>query len=269
MSTSLVNNQFRSAEKLYKDNKLSEKETLNKLEKITKSATTANDQIMISILEKQKYYEDIRYTKDEMVSLYDKSINSPTELERKEYDERLQVKIKEISFEKLSMIQPDEYETITDRDFELIRDSIYQERAEIAKLCQENREITEYSEKYRLEIINISNTQTQKVKIPAMEEHYFMQILKYESKPTYEYMKKAIKIKLVQYTDNGYFNFLCDRGCVGLFFSTAGYTDFKRIFPFILINEEPCDDETLRNGSKHGDTVEWNAISKAIFGDIK
>jgi hypothetical protein len=96
-----------------------------------------------------------------------------------------------------------------------------------------------------------------------------MQILKHEAKPTYEYLKKAIDIKLVEYTATGYFNFLCDRGCVGYFFGTAGYNDFKRISPFFLINGETCDVETLRNGAKHGNTKEWKVISKAIFGDIK
>jgi hypothetical protein len=216
MSTSFVS-QFLAVVKLCKDNKLSENEALDKLEKLFKSATIVNNQQITDILEKHKYYEDIRYTKDELLSMYDKSINSPAESERLEYDERLKEKIKEISFERQSMIQPDEYETITERDFELLRDSIFQERTSIAKLCQENRDIAEYYEKYRLEIINIFDTQPQKAKIPAMEDHYFMQILKHEAIQTHKYMMKAIEIKLAQYTGAGYFNFLCDRGCVGYF----------------------------------------------------
>ena len=141
---------------------------------------------------------------------------------------------------------------------------IWQEVHHIQSLCRENREITEYYEKYVLEIKSIFDTQPPK--IPALEDHYLMQILKHEARPTYEYLKKAINIKLVEYTATGCFDFLCDRGCVGYFFGTAGYSDFKRISPYILANGEPCDVETLRNGSKHGNTKEWNAISNAIFG---
>jgi hypothetical protein len=252
----------------YQDGKLPQSEALNKLEKEYASAISENKTKMVNILEKHGYYEDIRYTKDELITVYDKSINSPSELERKEYEKRLEGKIKDILVERTARLEPDECEMITERDYERFKDFIFQDRSEIAELCQENREIAECYKKYRVEIIK-KDIQIPKTKIPSVDDHYLMQILKAEAKQAYKYMKRAIEIKLVQYTADGFFNFSCDRGCVGLFFSTAKYTDYKRISPFILINKEPCDVETLRNGAKHGETEQWGSLSKILFGEIK
>ena len=263
MSVSSIMEQFQLVVKVCEDRKLIQKEALSSLQRKYEAAITENEQKIKTIMEKHRFYEDIHYTMDDLIGIYDKSINSIAELERKEYEERLERKIGDILSEKIINIQ--HYEMITEKDFEQCRDLIYKDRGEVAQLCQENRKIKEYYETYAIKIKNIYTKQPQQENIPKMEEHYLMQILKHEAKPAYEYLKKAIKIQLVQYTAMGYFNFLCDKGCVGYFFLKAGYTDFKRISPYILINEEPCDVEILRNGSKHGKTDEWYAINKAIF----
>jgi hypothetical protein len=255
-----------------RDGKQSQKDALKELEQLYKSAISKNKQKITGILNVHRYYDDIKYTKDELINVYDNSINSTSEFERNEYEKRLKSKIGDIDVEKTSMIQPPEYENITEYDmkytFEQLKDNIYQERNEVAKLCQENRELAKCYEKYKIEIIEC-DAQLVKTKIPPVDEHFLMQTLRIEAKQAYNYLKKAIDIRLVQYTTDGLFNFQCDRGCVGLFFLTAGYTDFKRISPWIQINNEPCDVATLRNGAKHGKTAEWENISKIIFGEVK
>jgi uncharacterized FlaG/YvyC family protein len=259
----------------HKEGKLSQEEALNKLERVYSSAIKKNTQKMMKLLDKNKLYEYVRYTADELIDIYDKEQTTIIEeiIESYIFDLEHKAHARRNKFIFSGEPVPDEYRygqpAFSESDRNQARFVVCRERDEIAELCQENREIAEYYKKYKLEIINIFDTQTQKVKIPAIEDHYLMQILKHEAIQTYKYMKKAIEIKLVQYTDAGYFNFLCDRGCVGYFFSTAGYTDFKRIFPYILISGEPCDYETLRNGAKHGKTDEWDSLSIAVFGEAK
>ena len=156
---------FLSVVSEYKNGSLSQEKALGEIEKIFDSAVKVNDQKITNITEKYKYYEDIQYTKDELIIMYDKSINCPAESERKEYDERLKEKIKDISFERMTMVQFDESESITNRDFELLRDSIYQERTEVAELCQENRKNKKYYDMAVEEIVNIN---PQKVKEPKL-----------------------------------------------------------------------------------------------------
>jgi hypothetical protein len=260
--------QFLSVIKKYKNRKITQENAIKELDEIHKSIIKKNNKSIVSIMEKNKFYEDIRYTQDELIIVYDKSMNSTSDFERIEYEKRLKSKIGDAIVERTSMIQPDEYEMVTEKYYEELKDTIYQERREIAKLCQENREITNCYEKFKVEIIE-NDIQILLTKIPPVDEHYLMQILRIEAKQAYEYMKKAIDIRLVQYTSDGLFNFQCDKGCVGLFFSTVGYTDFKRISPWIKINNEPCNVGMLQNGAKHGKTDEWDSISKIIFGDVK
>ena len=142
MSTLLME-QLLSVIKEYREEKLSQEEALKSLEEKCKSATNENRQKMETIVDKYKYYLDIRYSKDDFIHLYDKSVNAISELERNEYEGRLSRKIGGILVERMSSVPPDEYETITEKDDEEIKDRIFQDRSEIALLCQENRKITE------------------------------------------------------------------------------------------------------------------------------
>jgi len=94
--------------------------------------------------------------------------------------------------------------------------------------------------------------------------HTFMKILKDESPPTYDAMRKAIAIRLVVY-ENGIFNFKCAKGCVGLFFHTAGFTRHKMISNYIMICGEKPGKSTLKNGVKNAAPFEWENLEQQLF----
>ena len=98
------------------------------------------------------------------------------------------------------------------------------------------------------------------------EDHIFMRLLKEDSSKTYNTIKKAIDIKLVVY-ENGLFNFKCERGCVGAIFCEAGFTESKRINPYILINGKPPAKSTIQNGRKNKEPKGWMQIKKELFPD--
>ena len=96
------------------------------------------------------------------------------------------------------------------------------------------------------------------------ENNFFMILLKNTAQTAYKRLKKALVIKLVVY-ENGYFNFKCAKGCVGLFFSEAGFTDYKRIEQHILINGEKPKRITLVNSKKNPPPKEWDIIEKQLL----
>ena len=100
--------------------------------------------------------------------------------------------------------------------------------------------------------------------INDMENHYFMQILKNDYPEAHTAVKNGIKAGIIDFKDNR-FNFKCDRGCVGLVFSETGYTDYKQINRFILINEERPAPSTLINSTKNTPPSEWGRIKKVFF----
>jgi len=259
--------QYLSVVRECKNGKTSQKKAQEELGKIHDVAINKNRETMMEIMGKSRFFEDIRYSKEELINVYDKSMNSTSELERNEYEQRFKVKIEDIIFEATSRLQPDDYKEITGRDFELFRDSIYQERNEIARLCQENRKTTEDYLKCRVEIgslENLTSKQSEQQGNSDYEKNIFIQILKKDSPKTYKAMKKAIESELVEYTDK-YFNFRCSKGSVGLFFGKTECKDRKLICQYVLINNDPCELVTLGNWKKNTKPEDWERIEKVIF----
>jgi len=144
---------------------------------------------------------------------------------------------------------------------------VYSEVHQIQNWCRENRETKELYEKYKAEI---EGKQDQKeIKADQLndldyEKNIFIQMLKEQSLPTYRAMKKAIETELVEYNDK-YFNFRCSKGSVGLFFGKTGYNNHKMICQYVLINNDPCEQITLRNWNKNDPPSDWQTIEKNII----
>jgi len=97
------------------------------------------------------------------------------------------------------------------------------------------------------------------------KKHYLAQSWKENNITLYHVMERAYDAKIFRYDDDGFFNFNCDKGCVGLIFSEAGYTDYKSIFPHIKINGEPPATSTLGNAIKNSPPNSWEGIRKILF----
>jgi hypothetical protein len=104
-------------------------------------------------------------------------------------------------------------------------------------------------------------------KPPTWEIHYMARLWENEYKPLFEVMGKAIEAGLVEYTNDRMFNFKCTAGCVGLFFKEAGYTEYKQISRFILINGVAPAKTTLENAGKNTPPSEWENIKKQFFNN--
>ncbi|ULQ60686.1 hypothetical protein K7I13_05280 [Brucepastera parasyntrophica] len=102
--------------------------------------------------------------------------------------------------------------------------------------------------------------------LPDCYKHFFMVLLENTAPDAYNAMKKALDIKMVVY-ENGFYNFKCAKGCVGLIFSTAGYTEYKVINQHILINGNSPGKSTLKNGRNNTPPKEWNEIEKLLFSN--
>jgi len=204
---------------------------------------------------------------DEYIKVCEKSINSPTITEKEIYAKILEGLIRKVQAfaektDNLKYLQ----------SYDDTAKCVYRQTEKIWKLSRKNEESKKAYEKYRAEIEGVhtvnKNQQIGDLSQSNYQNNFFMQILKNDAKQAFECMKKAIQNGLVEYKNN-YFNFKCDKGCVGLFFSEAGYTDYKRASQHILINDEQCNAQTLSNGVKQGKTKGWDNISKIIFGEIK
>jgi hypothetical protein len=148
----------------YKNGKLSQSEALNKLEKEYGSAISEYKKKMTNILKKNRFYQYVPCSADELISAYDKVHttiiedileNYLSELESKAHAERNK-------FILSGQPLPEEYrykwEVFTDTDRNLARITIYDEQKKIAELSQEKRKITEYYEKSMTEIMSIEKT---------------------------------------------------------------------------------------------------------------
>ena len=118
-----------------------------------------------------------------------------------------------------------------------------------------------------LRIAKLEQIELEKVKVNTeteeIDNHYFMQIMKNDFPLAYEAMKNGIATGIIDFKNN-LFNFRCDKGCVGIIFNEAGYTDYKQINRYILINGEIPADSTLRNNTKNTPPKEWEKL-KIIF----
>ena len=88
--------------------------------------------------------------------------------------------------------------------------------------------------------------------------------LKKAAPKSYEVMKRAINLEIVIY-EQGKLNFICDKGCVGLIFHEAGFTGYKFINPYILINGKPPAKSTLQNGIKNPEPKSWEHLKEQLF----
>jgi hypothetical protein len=101
----------------------------------------------------------------------------------------------------------------------------------------------------------------------AGKNHYFMQTLKREAPYTYNALKKALSCELVVFdTEKQRFDFrMPHKGCVGHFFKKTGYTGYKSIAKYILINGDETTAEHLKNYAKKTAPKSWSSIKKQIF----
>jgi hypothetical protein len=145
-----------------------------------------------------------------------------------------------------------------------VRD-VYQEVHQIQNWCRENRELEKWYEKCKADIEALPEMAAQNVQ--EFEQHYFIQTLQKNAPQAYEVVKRLIDAKIVEYT-NDYFNFKCAKGCVGLFFANSGYTDYKTISRFILINGDKCKLSTLYNCKKNTEPKEWKELEKYLQDNL-
>jgi hypothetical protein len=97
-----------------------------------------------------------------------------------------------------------------------------------------------------------------------VDNHAFIKILKEEHPVAYTAIKNGLGSGLIEYK-NKRFNFKCDKGCVGLVFWKSGYTAYKQIVRYILINGEEPKEITLRNCTSNSPPNEWESIKKHFF----
>jgi hypothetical protein len=98
------------------------------------------------------------------------------------------------------------------------------------------------------------------------ENHYLMHVLKNEAPLGYKAMQNALKCGLVVFDHaKNAFNFCMDKGCVGLIFADAGYTEYKTIARYILLNGKPCKLITLQNAVKNTPPKSWQGIEKILY----
>jgi hypothetical protein len=101
-------------------------------------------------------------------------------------------------------------------------------------------------------------------KAAKAKKHYLMQRLESESPITYKAMCKALGDGFIKF-DQDYFDFHCDRGCVGLFFKEGGFTEYKTIRECILIKGESPAKTTLENCAKNTPPKSWKGIKEKYF----
>jgi hypothetical protein len=97
-----------------------------------------------------------------------------------------------------------------------------------------------------------------------VENHILIQRLKTESPITYKAMCKALGDKFITF-DRGHFDFHCDRGCVGLFFREGGFTEYKTLKEYIMINGNPPAKTTLENCTRNAPPQSWQEIKERYF----
>jgi hypothetical protein len=242
-----------------RNGEISQEQAIIEINKKYKKTLKYIKQEMTKIMEESGFYRFVSGGIDELISIYDKTVYNKIESER-EYYENIYSKIIE-DFLSDTKKQADEQGVSGKLDFDHARRAIIEERDKIAEICNTQRDIKEQYEKFVREIANIETD------ISNYEKHYFMIILKMDSNQAFKVMKTAIQKGLVEFKDN-YFNFKCDKGCVGLIFAEAGYTDYKRISQHILIHGEKCELITLQNAKKNTPPKEWDSLSKILFGTI-
>ena len=101
-------------------------------------------------------------------------------------------------------------------------------------------------------------------KSDAEENHVFMSILKGICWRAYDAVRKGRAANIIEFK-NDKFNFKCDKGCVGQIFKEAGYTEYKQIARYILIDGEKTTENKLKNSSKNSPPKMWEVIKPIFF----
>jgi hypothetical protein len=235
----------------YTKGEVSKEKALAKLMKKHESTLIDIKKELHEHFEQFAFHKYIKCDIDEYIEICNKIENSPSVQEREDYEELIRIIIDG------AKADCDYYGYGQQGDSAIIAiRTVRNEVDKIRALCRENKEKTELYEKYKVEIEDrqaLLRIQTESSKEEDYEKNSFIQILKHTSPPTYEAMRKAIGIELVEY-NNKYFNFRCSRGSVGLFFGKSGIKQqYMRnmICQFVLINNDPCELITLRNWKKN------------------
>ncbi|MCL2273181.1 MAG: hypothetical protein FWC19_10315 [Treponema sp.] len=160
-----------------------------------------------------------------------------------------------------------------------IRDAVN----EISKLFIKRKD---YEEKRKLKIkqkiiqdgLSSLTKNYQSKELPSPEKNNTPEITTYEEKinngflqylenfypHAYSAVINGIRSGIIQYK-NTFFNFKCDKGCVGLIFHEAGCSEWKTLNRFILINNEAPKADTLKNCTKNRAPNEWERIKPIFF----
>jgi len=96
------------------------------------------------------------------------------------------------------------------------------------------------------------------------EDHILMQIMKSYHPLAYTAVNNGLSAGIIEF-ENNLFNFKCQSGCVGAMFREAGYTAYKQIAPFILINGKPPAKNTLSNSTSNPEPKQWEEIKQVLF----
>jgi hypothetical protein len=115
---------------------------------------------MADIMEKHRFYRFISGGIDELISIYDKTMDQAFEADRENY---LNIHTKIIN----AYLSEEKSEKTQKLDFDLAKVAINDERSKIAELCREERTITEYYEKALADIASRQNT-SEKVQEPEL-----------------------------------------------------------------------------------------------------
>jgi hypothetical protein len=146
----------------YKTGESSKEHTLSKLEEKYQSVRRKNEQKMTDILEKHRFYRFVPCSADRLITVYDKTLNSTSDSERKELEKTIHKILSVVPVEFMGEFEGNDAD-------HLASIAVYQERDEIAELYQKNREIAVLYEKYKAEIENIQDAESANEPPPAIQ----------------------------------------------------------------------------------------------------
>ena len=131
--------------------KLSQKQALVDLNKKYKSTHKYIKKEMTKIMEKHRFYRFVSGGIDELINIYDKTMDQAFEADRKNYSNILARIINDF-------LSEEESEKTQKLDINSAKIAINEEISQIAGLCREERNITEYYEKAVADIADIQRT---------------------------------------------------------------------------------------------------------------
>ena len=131
--------------------KLSQEQALKDINKKYKSTQKYIRREIINIMNKHRFYRFVSGGIDELISIYDKSMDRSFEKDRKNYLNIYEKIIKEY-------LLADELAGTQKLDADMAKVAINDERSKVAELCRIEKTITEHYEKAVADIANIQKT---------------------------------------------------------------------------------------------------------------